>query len=147
MGFLSALFGTANKPSQEEMELFAQYGELVEELGAEEVTRGQDETLLPADKTKLRQTIAQVSLNPLSGLLLDHDDLTKLYGMLEFFVGSDELELIDEARMVASEIENGADATDEQIRTFEAGMGILQNALEEFQKAAEKLKQHAASLS
>ena len=49
-------------------------------------------------------------------------------------------------RKFSSEIENESNATDEQIRTFEAGMGILQNALEEFQQAATKLENHATSL-
>lgn len=146
MGLFSALFGTAKKPSQEEMKMLVQYAQLAEKLGTEQICRGLDENLLPTNKDRLRETIALVSLHPFGGLALKSDDLTKLYGMLEFFVRSDELNMINAARTLSSEIENEADATPEQVRTFEAGMGILQNALEELHKATTKLKKHAASL-
>lgn len=146
MGFLSALFGAPKKPPQEEMKLLVQYAQLAEKLGTEQICRGLDESLLPANKDRLSETIALVSLHPFRGLALKSHDLTKLYGLLEFFVRSDELEMINAARELSVEIEDEADATPEQVRTFEAGMRILQNALDEFRHAASKLKKHSASL-
>ncbi len=147
MGLFSLLFGEPrNPPARAEMALLVEYANLVEGIGVEALVRGVDVKLLPADKNQLMEIMAKVSINSRTNTILNSDDLPKLYGALAFFFSPEELNLLNGARSIESNIQQGMAVPDDEVVIHTEGMALLSDAHNQLIAAKRDLKIHAASL-
>ena len=128
------------------MASLVQYARFTEALGVEKIVRGVDASRLPAPTEELRQTIARVSLNAWSNVVLKPTDLVNCYGLLAYFFSSDQLARIDKARGIEERMACGGAVSDEHRRIFEEGLDLLVSAARQLASAKADLEAHAAAL-
>ena len=148
MGLLSSLFGPPKpRPTPAEMALLAEYARLAESIGIEALVQGVDLALLPASREHLKEIIAKATFSAWAGIALKPDDLEKLYGCLAFFLSSDQLTLVEEARAIEARIHADQDVAEAERRKYEEGIRLLADAHEQIVAARSNLQAHAATLT
>lgn len=79
-------------------------------------------------------------------MVLKSDDLIKLYGLLAFFFSGEDLDLLQTARDIETNILNGIQVSAEDHAKYVKGIGLLSEAHEYLLSAKETLAVHASSL-
>jgi hypothetical protein len=138
MGLLSRLFGVPPRPSRDELQLLVSYSVLLETLGDKSIYDCVSDALLPADKDKLREIIAKVSLHKRETRVLYGGDLVTAYGALAFFVPEEDLLLV-------KKIQNSRRGVPTPTEV-ERGMHTFMEAHQRALVAEEELRRHADAI-
>ena len=85
-------------------------------------------------------------MNPIAYRVLHAQDLSRLYGLLAFFLPDADLETVIAAQQLDGVVEAGANIDDAEMAVYHAGIAILTNAHAILVSAPDQLRSHSAAI-